>query len=119
ASAMVQTPNGVVPIGMVADPQVNGEAETVDACATVDACPLPERAAAGENARPRADLLRQFDQAPLRLRCFGTRGVWFRERQIWPSSEAVEDTGWELVVLLGVHPVAGIQVETLADTIWD
>jgi hypothetical protein len=31
----------------------------------------------------------------------------------------VEDTGWELVVLLGVHPVAGIQAETLADTIWD
>jgi hypothetical protein len=69
--------------------------------------------------RPRSDLLRQLDQAPLRLRCFGTRGVWLGERRIWPSPEAVEDTGWELVVVLGIHPVAGVQTETLADVIWD
>jgi hypothetical protein len=63
---------------------------------------------------PRSDLLRQLDQAPLRLRCFGARGVWLGERQVWPSYEAVEDTGWELVVLLGIYPVASIQAETLA-----
>ncbi len=39
--------------------------------------------------------------------------------EIWPSNEAVEDTGWELVVLLGVHPVGGVQAETLADILWD
>jgi nucleoid-associated protein YgaU len=80
---------------------------------------VAERAAKPESVRPRSDLLRQLDTAPLRLRCFGTRGVWRGERQLWPGSEAVEDTGWELVVLLGVHPVAGIQAETLADMIWD
>lgn len=68
---------------------------------------------------PRSDLLRQLDQAPLRLRCFGTRGVWLGERQIWPSSDAVEETGWELIVLLGIHRVAGVQAETLADILWD
>jgi len=39
--------------------------------------------------------------------------------KIWPGNEAVEDTGWELVVLLGVHPMGGVQAETLADILWD
>jgi hypothetical protein len=73
----------------------------------------------GEPERPRSDLLRQLDRAPLRLRCFGTRGVWLGERQIWPSAEAVEDTAWEVVLLLGIHSAAGMQVETLADVIWN
>jgi hypothetical protein len=97
------------------DPHVIGETEPP----TLETVELTQDAVEREKVRPRSDLLRQFDQAPLRLRCFGTRGVWHGERQIWPSSEAVEDTGWELVLLLGVHPVAGIQAETLADTIWD
>ena len=84
--------------------------------AQIVAAPLE---AVTERERPRSDLLRQLDHAPLRLRCFGTRGVWHRDHQIWPSAEAVEDTGWELVLLLGVHATAGVQAETLADMIWD
>jgi hypothetical protein len=79
----------------------------------------PVVAVPGEPERPRSDLLRQLDRAPLRLRCFGTRGVWLGERQLWPSAEAVEDTAWEVVLLLGIHSAAGIQVETLADVIWN
>jgi hypothetical protein len=104
-----------VTIEVASDPHINGRTEE----ATLDSPELTQAATETERVRPRSDLLRQFDQAPLRLRCFGARGVWFGERQVWPSSEAVEDTGWELVVLLGVHPVAGVQAETLADTIWD
>jgi hypothetical protein len=98
-------------------PIAQADAETELPAPEQDAEPdaSPERG----TERPRSDLLRQLDQAPLRLRCFGARGVWLGERQVWPSSEAVEDTGWELVVLLGIYPVAAIQAETLADTIWD
>jgi len=109
------SPDGGVAIEPVSDAHVDGVAERPG----VQPDGLPESPPEGGPDRPRSDLLRQLDKAPLRLRCFGTRGVWLGERQLWPSSEAVEDTGWELVVLLGIHPVAGVQAETLADTIWD
>jgi two-component SAPR family response regulator len=69
--------------------------------------------------RPRSDLLRKLDGAPLRARCFGARGVWHGERRIWPSPDAVQETGWELLLLLAVHRVTGVQAETLADMLWE
>jgi two-component SAPR family response regulator len=63
--------------------------------------------------------LRKLDNAPLRARCFGARGVWYGERRVWPSPDAAQETGWELLLLLAVHRVSGVQAETLADMLWE
>jgi LysM domain/Bacterial transcriptional activator domain len=63
-------------------------------------------------------ILQQLRAAPLRVRCFGAREVWYRDRLLWPNGEAEADTSWELLLLLAVHRVTGVQSETLVDMLW-
>jgi DNA-binding SARP family transcriptional activator len=62
--------------------------------------------------------IQQLRAAPLRVRCFGAREVWYGDEQIWPDPRAVEDTGWELLLILAVHPIAGVQTDRLIDILW-
>jgi DNA-binding SARP family transcriptional activator len=50
--------------------------------------------------------------APIRVRCFGARSVWYGDR-------LVELADPQLLLLLAVHPVTGIQTEALVDMLWD
>ncbi|MDQ6675365.1 MAG: LysM peptidoglycan-binding domain-containing protein [Chloroflexota bacterium] len=64
-----------------------------------------------EDDRPRS-LLERLRSAPVRVRCFGARSVWYGDR-------LVEVDEIQLLLLLAVHPVTGIQIEALADMLWD
>src|SRR5262249_54090587 len=63
-------------------------------------------------------LLQQLRVAPLRVQCFGGRGVWHGGDLLWPRPGVVEETGWELLLILAIHRIAGVQAETLVDIIW-
>jgi hypothetical protein len=56
-------------------------------------------------------LLQKLRSAPIRVRCFGAAEAWYGDRLL-------EITYPELLLLLAVHPVAGIQREALADMLW-
>jgi len=56
--------------------------------------------------------LRQLREAPIRVRCFGAREVWCGDRLLQIGDP-------ELLLLLAVHPVTGIQTEALVDMLWD
>ena len=59
-----------------------------------------------------AETLRQLREAPIRVRCFGAREVWCGDRLL----QIVDP---ELLLLLAVHPVTGVQSEALVDMLWD
>jgi two-component SAPR family response regulator len=63
-------------------------------------------------------LIQQLRGAPLRVICFGGRDVWYRDRLLWPNGEAEADTSWELLILLAVHRLSGVQSESLVDMLW-
>jgi hypothetical protein len=63
-------------------------------------------------------LIQQLRAAPLRVLCFGGRDVWYRDRLLWPNGEAEADTSWELLILLAVHRLSGVQSESLVDMLW-
>ncbi len=69
-----------------------------------------------ERPFPASELLRQLDQAPLQVRTFGAREVWYGDTLLWPRDNCGE-TPWEPLILLGVHPVMGVQSETLVDSL--
>jgi hypothetical protein len=50
--------------------------------------------------------------APIRVRCFGAGAAWYGDRLL-------EIADPELLLLLAVHPVTGIQNEALADMLWE
>ncbi len=56
--------------------------------------------------------------APIRVLCFGAREVWYRDTLLWPNGEAEADRSWELLILLAVHRLTGVQRESLVDMLW-
>jgi len=77
---------------------------------------LPQK----ESARPAAapapawasSLLRSLQSAPIRVRCFGACEAWYGGRLLKIARP-------ELLLLLAVHPISGIQSELLADMLWN
>ena len=69
------------------------------------------RTPGAEPDSPRS-LLERLRSAPVRVRCFGAREVWHRDRLL-------EIADPQLLRLLGVHPVTGIRSEKLVDMLWD
>jgi DNA-binding SARP family transcriptional activator len=72
-----------------------------------------------ERVRPReavpawaSRLLRELRAAPIRVRCFGACEVRHGDRLLKLGDP-------ELLLLLAVHPVAGITSDTVADMLWD
>jgi nucleoid-associated protein YgaU/DNA-binding SARP family transcriptional activator len=63
-------------------------------------------------------IIQQLRAAPLRVQCFGGRDIWYRDRLLWPNGEAEADRSWELLILLAVHRLSGVQSETLVDMLW-
>jgi len=57
-------------------------------------------------------LLRQLRAAPVRVRCFGAREVWSGDRLLHIGDP-------ELLLLLGIHPITGIQSEAVVDALFD
>jgi DNA-binding SARP family transcriptional activator len=57
-------------------------------------------------------LLRQLQAAPVRVRCFGAREVRYRDEEVPAASTA-------LLLLLAIHPITGVQSESLIDMLWD
>jgi len=57
-------------------------------------------------------LLRQLRAAPVRVRCFGAREVWSGDRLLHIGDP-------ELLLLLGIHPITGIQSETVVDALFN
>jgi nucleoid-associated protein YgaU len=58
-------------------------------------------------------LLEKLRSAPIRVRCFGAREVWCGNRLL-----ELGDAQLELLLLLAVQPVTGIQAELLIDALW-
>jgi DNA-binding SARP family transcriptional activator len=81
------------------------DAHTDNATTTQDA---GERPAAARTGSKLVDRLRA---APIRVRCFGAGEAWHGDRLL-------EIADPELLLLLAVHPVAGIRSEALADMLW-
>jgi len=106
----------VDPADRAAEPGEGREGEAADA--------LQEVAASGgtgaQNAlrRPVASptwaspLLQTLRAAPIRVRCFGASATWCGDR-------VLEIGNPELLLLLAIHPITGIQAELLADMLWD
>ena len=69
------------------------------------------RTPGAEPDSPRS-LLERLRSAPVRVRCFGAREVWHGDRLL-------EIADPQLLLLLAVHPVTGIQSEKLVDMLWD
>jgi DNA-binding SARP family transcriptional activator len=67
---------------------------------------------------PASPLIQQLRAAPIRIRCLGGREVWYGDRLLWPNGEAEADTSWELILLLALHRVTGVQSESLVDMLW-
>jgi DNA-binding SARP family transcriptional activator len=61
---------------------------------------------------PGSPLLRQLYAATVRVRCFGAREVWCGDRLLHIGDP-------ELLLLLAVHPVTGIQSEAVVDALFD
>lgn len=57
-------------------------------------------------------LLRQLRAAPVRVRCFGAREVWCGDRRLHIGDP-------ELLLLLGIHPITGIQSEAVVDALFN
>jgi hypothetical protein len=76
---------------------------------TSDEAPVP--VASETPLCARSELLQRLRSAPVRVKCFGGSTVWHGDRQL-------EISDLELLVLLAVHPVAGIRAVTLADMLW-
>ncbi len=64
------------------------------------------------SAWPGSPLLQRLRSAPIRVRCLGARDVWYGDRLL-PLSDP------EVLLLLAVHPITGIQSEALADMLWE
>jgi hypothetical protein len=58
-----------------------------------------------------SSLLQRLRSAPVRVRCFGARSVWYGDR-------LAEIADPQLLLLLAVHPVTGIQSEAVVDMLW-
>ncbi len=56
-------------------------------------------------------LLQQLRSAPIRVRCFGARDIWYGDRQL----QLVDA---EMLLVLAAHPIAGIRFEALAEMLW-
>jgi LysM repeat protein len=59
-------------------------------------------------------LLEKLHSAPIRVRCFGAREVWCGNRLL----EIADSRRLQLLLLLAVHPVTGVQAELLVDALW-
>ena len=57
-------------------------------------------------------MLGKLRAAPIRVRCFGAGQAWYGDRLL-----KIGDP--ELLLLFAVHPITGIQSETLADVLWE
>jgi nucleoid-associated protein YgaU/DNA-binding SARP family transcriptional activator len=82
-----------------------------------DALPPSPPAAIATAVRPPmpwqgSPLLKRLRSAPIRVRCFGARDVWYGDRQL-----SLGDP--ELLLLLAAHPVTGIRNEALVDMLWE
>jgi LysM repeat protein len=123
---MMGTRPSVVPVPAPKDqappapPDAPDEPEAVVASQPLDA-PAHEDAApaqAAPIARPiisrEPTLLEKLRSAPIRVRCFGAREVWCGDRLL-----ELADPQLQLLLLLAVHTVTGIQAELLIDMLWD
>jgi nucleoid-associated protein YgaU/DNA-binding SARP family transcriptional activator len=107
-------PNAVVPTSDEHEPAAPVSVQC-------DASPLASAepaTASTEGIWPGPKRLQQIRSAPIQIRCFGGREVWYGDEVIWPNPAAGRETGWELLLILAVHPVGGVQTETLSDILW-
>jgi hypothetical protein len=58
-----------------------------------------------------SEILRRLRAAPIRVRCFGAREAWHGDRLLKLGDP-------QLLLLLAVHPITGIQAEAVADMLW-
>jgi hypothetical protein len=96
----------------------NGTEESDEDDIKETSVPVVGQVADNEPARPTttprwaSSRLQELRAAPIRVRCFGACDVWHGERLLKIGNP-------QLLLLLAVHPVAGINSETLADMLWD
>jgi hypothetical protein len=89
----------------VSDEYARSEVEGFTSGETLVQAPLESSQCAG------SQLLQRLRSAPIRVKCFGGSSVWHGDRKL-------EISDLELLVLLAVHPVAGIRAVSLADMLW-
>jgi DNA-binding SARP family transcriptional activator len=101
--------------------------EPVELVDSIDSCQqaAPEEAVAGpvpvvtqgSDRRPATGftasrLLARLRAAPIRVRCFGAGQVWHGDQLLVLGDP-------EILLLLAVHPIAGIKSEAVVDMLWD
>ena len=59
-------------------------------------------------------LLEELRSAPIRVRCFGAREIWYGNRLL----EIPDSRRLQLLLLLAAHPVTGIRNELLLEVLW-
>jgi DNA-binding SARP family transcriptional activator len=108
----VAAPGADQPVDVAAEPAGGDHPQETEPDAHIDRA-TTTRDTSGELAGTctGSKLVARLRAAPIRVRCFGAG-------EAWHGDQMLEIADPELLLLLAVHPVAGIRSEALADMLW-